>query len=146
MRLGKSIFLVEVISILIFLGISLGVQADEELDFDYDFSVHQKSTIDDFPLKEIGQEEMSNAAIAGGLQARSANKRGKGKPVFLEQKEANEKKLKSDVESDDSTLNEEDSIKYGQLQIRQPQFQMPIYQQDTGRSYNGHETHTVERP
>jgi len=146
MRIGNSTLVLKIFSILIFFSITPSIQADEDLDLDYDFSVHQKSTIEDFPLKEIGQKEMSNAAIAGGLQARSANKRGKGKPVFLEQKEVNEKKLTSDVKSDDSRLSEEDVLKYGQLQISAPQFQPPIYQQDVGRTYNDHQTTTVERP
>lgn len=115
-------------------------------DIDFDFSVHQKTTIDDFPMQEIEQEELSNTAVAGALSTHTALQ--STKPIYVEKVEENEKLLKKDAstKSEENDLGELDKIlEYSQSQIPSPQFQQPIYSAPNGRTYTEHNTHTVER-
>jgi hypothetical protein len=120
---------------------------DEDLDLDYYFSKRQKSTLDDFPLQEIGQEELSNAVIEGALQANSQASDKTGKPIYLEKKDESDKKKSKVAGDEDIELNEaEELFKFSQLQAAPIQFQQQTYQQPTGRTYIDHQTTTVERP
>lgn len=115
-------------------------------DLDFDFSIHQKSTLDDFPMQEIGQEELSNTAVAGALSSHTALQ--SKKPIYEEKEEENEKLLnkKANKKSKEHDLAEiSDILKQSQSQIPAPQFQQPIYNTPNGRTYTGHNTHTVER-
>jgi len=115
-------------------------------DLDFEFSIQQKSTLDDFPMQEIGQEELSNTAVAGALTTHAALQ--SKKPAYEEKEEQNEKLLnkKADKKNEENDLSEIDNmLKYGQIQISAPQFQQPIYSAPNGRTYGAHNTQTVER-
>jgi hypothetical protein len=126
--------------------------ADDEFDdsefddLDFEFSIQQKSTLNDFPMQEIGQEELSNTAVAGALSTNAVLQ--SKKPVYLEKDEESEKQLnktadKKNEENEQSEIN--DMLKYSQIQISAPQFQAPIYNTPNGRTYDVHNTQTVER-
>lgn len=109
-------------------------------DIDFDFSIQQKSTLADFPMQEIGQDELSNTAIAGALTTQAALK---SKKPTNEENEEKRLKQKADKENDLSEIS--DTLKYSQIQISAPQFEAPIYNTPNGRTYTEHNTHTVER-
>jgi len=119
-----------------------------EDDIDLDFFLHKKSTIEDFPLQEVDQEELSNAAIAGALQANSTKSTSGvlGKPIYQEQKEKSDKRKSKDADDEEQELNAEEIFDLSNIQPVIPQFQQQIYQQPTGRSYSSHHTTTIERP
>jgi len=126
--------------------------ADDEFDdsefddLEFEFSIQQKSTINDFPMQEIGQEELSNTAVAGALTTHAALQ--SKKPAYEEKEEENEKLLnqKADKRNEEDEQSEiDDMLKYGQIQISAPHFQEPIYNTPNGRTYGAHNTHTVER-
>ena len=115
-------------------------------DLDFEFSIQRKSTLNDFPMQEIGQEELSNTSVAGALSSRAMLQ--SKKPIYQEKEEENEKKLTKDAdktneENEQSEIN--DMLKYSQIQTSAPQFQEPIYNTPNGRTYTEHNTHTVER-
>jgi hypothetical protein len=115
-------------------------------DIDFDFSIKKKSTIDDFPMQEIGQEELSNAAIAGALTTHAALQ--SKKPAYEEKEEENEKALNKDadkINEDNEQSEVDDMLKYSQIQTSAPEFQQPIYSAPNGRTYTEHNTQTVER-
>jgi len=115
-------------------------------DLDFEFSIQQKSTINDFPMQEIGQDELSNAVIGGALSARTAMQ--SKKPIYEEKEEDNEKILnkKADKTNEENEQSEiDDMLKYSQIQISAPQYQQPIYNTPNGRTYGAHNTTTVER-
>jgi len=125
------------------------VFAEDDWDLEFDFSDNIKSTIEDFPLQEIGQDELSDAAIAGALQATSSNSSHKstGKPIYVEQQEDDEKdkisltNLKDKEELDIQGLE-------GIDQLIQPlqEFIQPTYSAPTLGDYHGTHTYkTVER-
>jgi len=126
--------------------------ADDEFDdsefddLDFEFSIQQKSTINDFPMQEIGQEELSNTAVAGALSTHAVLQ--SNKPVYLEKEEDNEKILNKEANKKnegDKQSEIDDMLKYSQIQISAPQFQQPIYNTPNGRTYGAHNTQTVER-
>ena len=115
-------------------------------DLDFEFSIQRKSTLNDFPMQEIGQEELSNTAVAGALSSHAMLQ--SKKPIYQEKEEENEKKLTKDAdktneENEQSEIN--DMLKHSQIQISAPQFQEPIYNTPNGRTYTEFNTHTVER-
>lgn len=117
---------------------------DEDFDFEFEFETRKKSTINDFPLQEMDAELMSDAAIAGALQASSAGN-GTGKPAYLEQAEQNEKRSKEELEfeNDPNSLTEAQQFGHDIPQIIP--YQQPIYQMDTGRIVE-HNNRGYERP
>ena len=136
--------LFKVISITLALSsICFAADEDDFDDLDFDFSIRQKSTISDFPMQEIGQEELSNAAIAGALQTYDAEK--SDKPIYEEQDDKNEKRKKIELTKNDEKPDIDDYLKFKHNQTSIPQFQQPTYNTPNGRSYNGHNTATVER-
>jgi len=115
-------------------------------DLDFEFSIQQKSTIDDFPMQEIGQEELSNTAVAGALATHAVLQ--SKKPAYEEKKEEGEKlrKQKADKKNEENDQSEIDNmLKYSQIQPSAPQFEAPIYTAPNGRTYSEFNTHTVER-
>lgn len=119
---------------------------DEDEDLEYFFSTRQKSTIDDFPLKEIGGDELSNAAIEGALQANSSSSDLSAKPIYEQEKEESDKKKSGDALKKDELLKLGKGLPINQFPVSTPQFQQPIYVAPTGRTYGGHSTHTELRP
>lgn len=122
--------------------------AEEELDWELDFEIEQKSTIHDFPLKEIGHEELSNAAIEGALHTGGAYQQDQeGKPAYQQEAESNDKKEITQVEKEN--LDERDANQllnsFNTLPPPAMDLQAPIYQIPNGRTYGHHETFTVER-
>lgn len=82
--------------------------AEEDFDLDLDFGFKQKSTISDFPLAEIGAEELSDAAIGNALHAMNTQQvEATGKPAYAEQQEIDEKRQTDELETDNNIeLNE----------------------------------------
>lgn len=124
--------------------------ADED-DLEFDFVIHQKSTIDNFPLKAIDQDTLSNTAIEGALQVQtraSQDNDSNGKPIYQKVKEEDQKKQTEEVisESEKDLVGAEDLLKFSQIIPNQPQFDPIIYQQPTGRTYTEHNTTTTSRP
>jgi len=125
---------------------SLYAEDYEDIDLDFEFAFHKKSTIEDFPLKEIDQDELSNAAIAGALQTNTYQADGQtGKPIYEEQQENNEKQKTSNINNNEDGLKADDILKFSQNQPALPQFEAPIYHQPNGRIYVDHTTTTVAR-
>jgi hypothetical protein len=70
----------------------------EEKKEESKFILKQLSTIDNFPLKSIDQKELSAAAIGGGLQATSGNrKKGAQLPAYAEQLDEEAKKKQGGI-------------------------------------------------
>lgn len=88
-------FLTTALTLLLFTPL---IQAEDELEWDFDFSAKKKSTISDFPLTEIGASDLSDAAISGALHT---NVSGQGKAAHEEQKEQDQKRETSELESSD---------------------------------------------
>ena len=105
--------------------------AEDEDDFEFDFSIRQKSTLADFPMQEIGADELSNAAIAGALQATSADEQEKtGKPAYAQELEDSEKRKQEELVGPDNEQTAEDILKFSQsipIQIEIPRepFKIP---------------------
>ena len=90
------------------------VYADED-DLEFDFRIKQKSTLADFPMQEIGADELSNAAIAGALQATSADEQEKtGKPAYAQELEDSEKRKQEELEEPNNEQQPDDILKYSQ--------------------------------
>lgn len=125
---------------------SFSAFADEEDDFDLDFyfSKKQKSTLEDFPLQEIGSEELSDAAIAGALQTNSSGNNLDAKPVYEEQKEATDKKKVAATGKEKDQLEAEKILQFSQ-QAPPPQIQLPEFVTPSIRTLQVNST-TVERP
>ncbi|KZY29096.1 MULTISPECIES: hypothetical protein [unclassified Oleiphilus] len=118
---------------------------DEDEDLEYFFSTRQKSTLEDFPLQEIGGEELSNAAIAGALKADTSSGQN-AKPIYLQEKEDSDKQKAGDALKEDELLKAGEDLQLNQFQIPTAEFQQPIYSQPTGRTYSAHSTNTISRP
>ena len=79
--------------------ICLNVNAEDDLDWELDFSIQQKSTKDDFPLQEISQEELSNAAIAGALKTAPADEKVRdARPAYAQESEENDQRKVEELE------------------------------------------------
>ena len=111
-------------------------------DLDFDFSVRQKSTLNDFPMQEIDQEELSNAAIAGALQTGTTNNE---LPAYKQIQDENEKLKKNDLDEKNNKENSDDVLKFSQISEPASPFQQPVYSAPNGRTYGAHNTTTVER-
>lgn len=135
----------KVIGLLVILVMtSTSVLAEEDdLDLDFYFSTKQKSTLDDFPLQEIDSDELSNAAIAGALQANSSGSNVDAKPIHEEQKEKSNKKKVSATGKDKDQLEAERTLQFSQqyqpVQVDIPKFITPSIRHTTINST------TVER-
>ena len=119
---------------------------DDYDDLDFDFSIQQKSTLEDFPMQEIDQEALSNTAVAGALTTHAALQ--SKKPAYKEKDDENEKllKAKGDKKNTENELAEiKEMLKYSETPIIAPQFEAPIYNTPNGRVYTELNRHTVER-
>jgi hypothetical protein len=123
------------------------VLAEEEFDFEKEFSIQQKSTLDTFPLQQIDQESLSDLAIEGALQVQNQSTTD-GKPVHQKLKDENDKNQTKGVldEAEKDPTKEDEILKYSQIVPNEPQFQPIIYSQPTGRTYTEHQTTTTFRP
>lgn len=125
------------------------VYAEDDWDLEFDFSDNIKSTIEDFPLQEISQDELSDAAIAGALHASSSNsdQKSTGKPIYVEQQEDDEKKkislanLNDEEDLDKQRLEGIDSLIQPLQEFIQPTYTAP----DLGGYHGVHTYKTVER-
>lgn len=140
-----------ILSLVLLLFIEGCFADDDDLDFEFDFSRHQKSTLENFPMQEINQEELSDAAIAGALQVQTRGTQtsdDSGKPVYEKIKEEDQKKQTEEVLSDSEKdiVGADQLLKFSEIIPSQPQFQPIIYQQPTGRTYTEHQTTTLSRP
>lgn len=106
------------------------VYADED-DLEFDFSIKQKSTLADFPMQEIGADELSSAAIAGALQATSADAQEKtGKPAYAQELEDSEKRQQEELEEPNNEQRPDDILKFSQavpilIEFPQEPFKLP---------------------
>lgn len=118
------------------------------MDFDpeFEFARQQKSTIDNFPMKEIDQEEMSEAAIAGALQVQTKLNTDTGKPIYQKMDEDEGRKQSKEAVSERDQLKKEQVLLFSQELPSQLDFQPIIYEQPTGRTYTEHHTTTLSRP
>jgi len=139
--------------ILIFAFFIEGCLADEydDLDLEFDFSRHQKSTLENFPMQAIDQEQLSDTAIEGALQVQTSGAKKTdidGKPIYKKLKEEDQKKQSEEILSDSEKdiVGSDELLKYSQILPSQPEFQPIIYQQPTGRTYTDHQTSTISRP
>ena len=124
---------------------------DDDLDLEFDFSRHQKSTLENFPMQAIDQEGLSDAAIEGALLVQTRSDQTSdlnGKPIYEKLKEEDHKKQTEEVLSDaeKDLVETEQLLKFSNILPSQPQFQPIIYQQPTGRTYTEHQTTTLDRP
>lgn len=132
--------------VLLFCSLSYqAVIADEFDDLESFFSIRQKSTLDDFPLQEIGGEALSDAAIEGALQVNTASG-NQAKPIYLEEKEHSDKEKSGEALKEGEQLSTDSALEIKQFRVIEPHFQLPVYQQPSGRTYNEHHSTTVERP
>lgn len=136
--------------ILIFYILYSEVCFSEEDDFEFDFSIHQKSTLENFPLQAIDQEALSDTAIEGALQVQSQqvqDSEGR-KPIHQKVKEESQKQQTEEVlsESKKDLVGADELLKFSQILPSQPQFAPIIYQQPTGRTYTDHHTSTISKP
>lgn len=127
------------------------LSAEEDDDFEFDFTIHQKSTIENFPLQAIDQEALSDTAIEGALQVQNQqteDSEGNRKPIYQKVKEEDQKEQTKKVlsETKKDVVDPEDLLKFSQILPSQPQFKPIIYQQPTGRTYTDHQTTTISRP
>ena len=126
-------------------------EESSDLDPEFDFSRHQKSTIDNFPMQPIDQEGLSDAAIKGALMVQTRGSQDSelsGRPITEkldeEDQKTQTKKVLSNNEKD--IVSTDELLKFSQILPSQPQFQPIIYQQPTGRTYTDHQTTTLDRP
>jgi hypothetical protein len=139
-----------ILSLVLLSFIEVGL-ADDDFDLEFDFSRHQKSTLENFPMQAIDQEELSDAAIEGALQVQNSGNQSSGsngKPVYEKLKEEDQKKQTEEVLSDaeKDLVGSDQLLKFSEIIPNQPQFQPIIYQQPTGRTYTDHQTTTLSRP
>ncbi len=121
--------------------------AEEELDWELDFNIERKSTIEDFPMQEIGQEELSDAAIGGALQATSSGLAGaSGKPAFEEQNERSNRQKKSELDLEPEAVTADDLLRFSQgVPEPIPYSQGPLVIPN-GRTYGQLNNTAFERP
>lgn len=123
----------------------------DELDPEFDFSRHKKSTIENFPMQAIDQEGLSDAAIEGALkvQTRGSQKPElNGRPIYEKLNEEDQKKQTEEAftNSENDIVSADELLKFSQRIPSQQQIQPIIYQQPTGRTYTDHQTTTIDRP
>lgn len=122
--------------------------ANDELDWELDFEIRQKSTLSNFPLEEIGGEELSNAVVEGALQsARSFDANTQGKPAFDQEQESNDKRKVEELDSPDAKEQRQTALElFGQFDTNPtPEIPQQVFQIPNGRTYGRLETTTVER-
>tara|TARA_R110001592_G_scaffold360085_1_gene667897 strand:+ start:110 stop:553 length:444 start_codon:yes stop_codon:yes gene_type:complete len=124
---------------------------DDDLDLEFEFARHQKSTLENFPMQAIDQKGLSDTAIEGALLVQTGGTQKSeqnGKPIYKNLEEEEQKKQTEEVLADDEKdiVGADELLKFSQILPSQPQFQPIIYQQPTGRTYTDHQTTTVERP
>lgn len=138
------------LSLILLLSIEASFADDEDLDIEFDFARHQKSTLENFPMQAIDQDDLSDTAIEGALQVqvnRNQKSDQNGKPIYEKLKEEDQKRQSDEVLSDGEKdiISADDLLKFSQILPDQPQFQPIIYQEPTGRTYTNHQTTTIER-
>lgn len=141
-------------ALLLFLIINIDASLADNLDDydpEFDFARHQKSTIENFPMQAIDQDALSEAAIEGALQVQSRGSQKaelSGRPIYKKVKEEDQKKQSEEVlsSSEKDIISSDDLLKFSQILPSQPQFILPTYEQPTGRTYDAHQTSTIERP
>lgn len=118
-----------------------------EGDFELDFYFKQKSTINDFPFREIDQGELSDAAISGALQTATARSAGKkGKPAFVEQQDISDKQKQSELQPIDIDPGAGEVLRFGQNRPIGPEIQADPFFDPAGRHYDGFSFKAFERP
>lgn len=127
--------------------IASGTVFAEEFDFEKEFGLQQKTTLDTFPLKEIDTDSLSDMAIEGALQVQNTTG-ADGKPVHVKLKEESDKEKSGEAidEAEKDPTKDDDLLKFSQSLPAEPQFQPIIYSQPTGRTYTEHHTTTTFRP
>jgi predicted outer membrane protein len=124
---------------LVLLTASLNAWAeDENFEFDMDFNIKGKSTIEDFPLQEVDSQELSNAVIEGALQKTSAGSREVNvKSAHAEQldKEGKEKDSELSAAPDKKEVTLEEWQRVSNAMIPEPAVRMPVFQEPNGRVY-----------
>lgn len=124
---------------LVLLTASLSAWAeDENFEFDMDFNIKGKSTIEDFPLQEVDANELSNAVIEGALQKTSAGSRNVSiKSAHVEQLEKEGKDKDSELTSapDKEEVTVEEWQRVSNAMIPEPEVRMPVFQEPNGRVY-----------
>ncbi|MFT6904026.1 MAG: hypothetical protein ACJAS1_000671 [Oleiphilaceae bacterium] len=126
-------------------------EESDDLDPEFDFSRHQKSTIENFPMQPIDQQGLSDAAIEGALKVQTQGSQKSElnrRPIYEKLDEEGQKKQTEKVLSNNEKdiMSSDDLLKFSQILPSQPQFQPIIYQQPTGRTYTDHQTSTIDRP
>lgn len=94
----------------------LSCLADEfDDEFEFDFRVKPKSTLQDFPMQEVDSEALSNTAIAGALQATSSGAQEEtGKPAYTKEAEITNKRKQGEINLSNEPLNEDDILRFSQ--------------------------------
>lgn len=134
-----------ILRFVLLLSICIPCLAEEDFDFELEFGIKQKSTLADFPLQEIGADELSNAAIGdalGSSAAQSANT--EGKPAYEEQNELDNKRKKEELKISNSNQNVDDFLR-NSLAPQAPQFPQQVFSEDLGRTVQ-HNNTAFERP
>ena len=125
-------FMISVFGLMLISSVSL---AEDELEFYF----KQKSTMDSFPLEEIGQEELAEAVIEGALRASSAGAIEKtGKPAYAEQHDIDEKRSKSELSVELTEPQADETQKFHLYIPEQPQIPQQPFEIPNGRTYEGH--------
>ncbi len=121
-------------------------ESGDEYDFELDFGIKQKSTIENFPLQEVGQDTLSDAAIAGALRSTNAgNADQSGKPAYAEQNEVSEKQKKSELDLDREKVRLEDLVQTIPSLPPSVQFDQQPFSMPNGRMVNNNNS-AFERP
>lgn len=124
---------------LVLLTASLNAWAeDENFEFDMDFNIKGKSTIEDFPLQEVDSDELSKAVIEGALQKTSAGSRNVSvKSAHADQLEQEGKEKDSELTSvsDKEETTVEEWQRVSNALLPEPEVRMPVFQEANGRVY-----------
>lgn len=135
-------------SLLILLSFALFASAEEDLVWELDFELKEKSTLANFPMQEIDGDELASAVVEGALQSTSAGSQSaEGKPAYEQEKEGTNKRKVGEVNSTD-IIDAEDLEQLNQFALPStpPDISFDVYQQPNGRTYDFLQTTTVERP
>lgn len=117
----------------------------EEFDFELEFGIKQKTTLNDFPLQEIDGDELSNAAIGNALGTSSVSSAGgQGKPAYEEQDEQDNKRKKEELKLGENLPDVDDFLR-NSLAPQAPQFPQQDFAEDLGRTVH-HNNTAFERP
>lgn len=129
---------------------SANLWAEDNYEFDLDFNIKGKSTIENFKLKEIASQELSEAVIEGALQRTSAGSSDvRGKPAHAEQAEKEAKEKDSEVIADakKELINTDEFMRLNDAVAAPPELRFDSFQEPNGRVYglDSHTTYSNER-